>query len=763
MKIPFSDLEDQVIDGFYVDSMMKCCWAAQMEILEHIDNICEKYNIQYFAEWGSMLGAVRHHGIIPWDDDIDITMKRPDYNRFLELADKELPEGYHIMNYRNDDNYWDVMSRVVNTRRMCAEPEFLEKNHYFPFSTGIDIFPMDYIPADKKKAEPLKRMVNEVKGVADSYGEGLLTGREFQQALDYLEKLCGIKISRKGNVRRRLYDIVISLYATFQEDEAEEIALMPLWIERGLQTYPKKYFSDTVRLPFWKSDIPVPAAYDALLRQKYGTYMNMVRKGGSHDYPYYKKQIAILEKDGEPLFQFQYKNRIVREKRSEKEKIILDRNDLSVLENAHVGLYKLLMIQDAETAVQLLLKCQECAISLGNKAESMLTDCEDLIHSLEEYCEIIFQIYQMLQQGEVLNGEGVFALLQEQLHVIKNQYSKEYNKKKKVVFIVDKANRWKSLKSVWEAAKDDRNNIVSVIVIPYFYKRLDGTVLEQHYEIDLFPKELDVMDYRQCNLEQYQPDIIFINNPYDQYNFLTAVHPAYYSSNLVKYTDKLVYIPWFTLTEFTREDERGWQSMQHFVTVPGVVNADKVYVQSEQMKEAYVEYLTDWAGENTREIWEEKISGIDSTLMEQEGIDKDEIELLIPEEWKSVLDKRDGSRKKILLYNISATGFVEHGMKAVGKLKSVLQTVKESAENVALIWHLNKELELVLKKSYFELWKAYEQITEEYKSEAWGIYADNQDIQTLVSICDAYYGDACALSQAMVIAKKPVMIQNFEC
>lgn len=763
MKVSFSYLEDQVKDGFYVDSMMRCCWAAQLEVLEIIDAICQKHNIQYFADWGSMLGAVRHHGMIPWDDDVDITMKRPDYNKFLKVAEKELPEGYHIMNYRNDEDYWDVMSRVVNSRYICMSHEFLDKYHYFPFSTGIDIFPLDYVPTNKGEAEVLSKLVNEVKGIADTYGAGLLSEEEFQQALDYLEVLCNMKIERTGDIRARLYDIVVSLYSIYTEEESEEIASMYFWLENGTHAYPKRYYQDVVRLPFEQTSIAVSSAYDTLLRKKYGDYMKMVRVGGTHDYPYYNKQKEMLEEHGIDLLKFKYEDRIVRDNEEKEGKINFNIEDLLVLENAHGGIFKLLVLQDGATAMQLLSNCQECAISLGNKAESIAADCEPLIHSLEEYCELIFQIHQLLQQGETLDAEGVYRILQEQLQVIKEEFGKEYSKKKKIVFIVDKADRWKSLKSIWKAAKEDKNSIVTVISVPYYYKRIDGTIIEECYEKDLFPKEAEVLDYQEYDLKEYHPDVIYINNPYDEYNYFTSVHPYFYSSNLVKFTDKLVYIPWFTITELTREDERGWQTMQHFVTMPGVVNADKVIVQSEQMKGAYVDYLTDWAGEDTRAIWEEKIRGMGSPLLDTEDTSEEEIAEMIPDEWKKVIYKEDGSRKRILLYSIGGSGFVERGTKAAEKLKSVLELVKENSEEIAFVWYANPEMETTLKIPYPDLWQDYIQIVENYQNQGWGIYTENTDMEMLTSIGDAYYGDGCALSQKMVMAEKPVMIQNFDC
>ena len=71
-------------DGFYIEPMMKCAWAAHLEVLRKIDIICRENDIRYFADWGTLLGAIRHKGYIPWDDDLDICMLRPDLERFLE-------------------------------------------------------------------------------------------------------------------------------------------------------------------------------------------------------------------------------------------------------------------------------------------------------------------------------------------------------------------------------------------------------------------------------------------------------------------------------------------------------------------------------------------------------------------------------------------------------------------------------------------------------------------------------------------------------
>ena len=84
-----SYFEDEVRSGFFVPGMMKRAWATQINVLKIVDDICKKYNIKYFAMFGTLLGAVRHKGMIPWDDNIDIAMLRPDYIKFISDKEKE--------------------------------------------------------------------------------------------------------------------------------------------------------------------------------------------------------------------------------------------------------------------------------------------------------------------------------------------------------------------------------------------------------------------------------------------------------------------------------------------------------------------------------------------------------------------------------------------------------------------------------------------------------------------------------------------------
>ena len=90
--------EHEIRDNFYVDATMKAVWAAEMEVLQRIAEVCDRHGIIWYAAYGTLLGAIRHEGFVPWDDDLDIWVMRSDYNRLIQILARELPEGYNVRN-----------------------------------------------------------------------------------------------------------------------------------------------------------------------------------------------------------------------------------------------------------------------------------------------------------------------------------------------------------------------------------------------------------------------------------------------------------------------------------------------------------------------------------------------------------------------------------------------------------------------------------------------------------------------------------------
>ena len=210
--------------------------------------------------------------------------------------------------------------------------------------------------------------------------------------------------------------------------------------------------------------------------------------------------------------------------------------------------------------------------------------------------------------------------------------------------------------------------------------------------------------------------MIYIHNPYDGQNLVTSVHPAFYSDKLKQYTDCLVYIPYFVLGEIIPDNKEAVETMKHFCTTSGVVNADKVIVQSEDMRQVYVNVLTEQTGEQTRAYWEKKILGLGSPKFDKVQAGSQQ-EREIPETWQNVLKRTDGSTKKVILYNIGVGALLHHGEQLLDKMQEVFQIFREWKDEAALLWRPHPLIQATIESIRPQLWDRYQALVEEYIQE----------------------------------------------
>lgn len=118
---------------------------VQISILEQVDRFCKKNKITYFLTGGTLLGAVRHQGFIPWDDDIDIAMPRPDYHRFIALGAKGIGKNYRVVSFEQSSFHTRLYIKVINPDYLCIEQYYTTSEQTF---FGIDVFPVDGIPSN---------------------------------------------------------------------------------------------------------------------------------------------------------------------------------------------------------------------------------------------------------------------------------------------------------------------------------------------------------------------------------------------------------------------------------------------------------------------------------------------------------------------------------------------------------------------------------------------------------------------------------------
>lgn len=408
-----------------------------------------------------------------------------------------------------------------------------------------------------------------------------------------------------------------------------------------------------------------------------------------------------------------------------------------------------------ETAQAALADCQEAAIQIGEVIEQIEGTGTQAVSCLEQYCE---NVYQTSVQVEEISAQKAYESLEGSLMKAENDV-RNMPVKLETVFLPYKASMWDSLESVWKAADEDPNCDAYVIPIPYYDKNPDGSFKEMHYEGDQYPNYVPVTNYEEYDFENRKPDMIYIHNPYDEANYVTSVHPFFYAKNLKKFTEKLVYIPYFILEEISPDNEQAVKRMEHFCTLPGVFHADRVIVQSEDMRQIYIDVLIKTFGEDSRHVWEQKILGLGSPKIDK-VVNTTKEDLDIPEEWLDIIRKPDGSYKKIIFYNTSINAVLNNDEKMLAKIKDVFKLFKENKDEIALLWRPHPLLQTTISSMRPQLSNEYQKIIDEYKEEGWGIYDDTADVDRAVILSDAYYGDNSSVVQLYQKTGKPLMIQN---
>lgn len=412
-----------------------------------------------------------------------------------------------------------------------------------------------------------------------------------------------------------------------------------------------------------------------------------------------------------------------------------------------------------QEAALILEECQDAAIRIGHTIDVIEGENTETVKRLEEYCERLYVMHGALLSDAGIVDSTETEQLKKSYEYIVQCYNKEIYLTKEVVFLPYKAAMWDSLESVWRTYHEDPQWKTKVVPIPYFDKNPDGSFGMYHYEGNEYPADVPITDFQEYNLAENHPDEIYIHNPYDEANHVTTVHPAFYSKQLKHYTDKLIYIPYFVLREPDLINEATIEGIAHFVQTPGVIHADEVIVQSENMRKCYIESMVQFAGEKTRSIWERKIKGTGSPKFDK-IINTRKEEIHLPNSWREKIYRSDGSERKVILYNTSLAAFLQDSDEMLEKIRDVLDVFREKKEQVTLLWRPHPLLKATICSMRPLLWEKYSKIVESYIAEDFGIYDDSADLDRAIALADAYYGDISSLVQLCQSVKIPVMIQN---
>ena len=255
--------------------------SETLKIMKQIDSICRKENLRYCLFYGTLIGAVRHKGFIPWDDDLDIAMPRADYEKLAEYFKTHESELAPLkwFSYETEPNYPYMIARVCNTEfRMEAENE-----RNCGMGTFVDIYPMDGAGNGKhslfynrawfySSMYFTKSRLHYV--VPKGFAKKLVKGCSF-----CLSKVLPLRV-----IRKRL----ISFSKKYPYEESKCIASMTWLVDGKKNVFEKSLFDNLVPCDFEDTQFLIPATYDSILTTKYGNYMQLPPENERVGHHFYK-------------------------------------------------------------------------------------------------------------------------------------------------------------------------------------------------------------------------------------------------------------------------------------------------------------------------------------------------------------------------------------------------------------------------------------------------------------------------------------------
>lgn len=287
IELPEGFLEEEIRYGYTVTRKMKEVWAIELDMLDKLLTVCKKHNIKIFASGGTMLGAVRHKGFIPWDDDIDMMMFREDYEKLCQIAEFEFQYPYFFQTEYTDEGSLRGHAQLRNSKTTGILTGEIDEKYKFNQGIFLDIFPLDNVPDDKCKRNKQAKKIKFYK--KRSFFWAKFTTRYNENNKSILKKTIkkivakiGGNLIRKLQLEKRNYCLFERECKKFNNKETVFVSTLSLnESEKQFYKYKKDYIN-LIEMPFEFMSIPVGENYDHALCQRYGKYMEIVKNGSCH-------------------------------------------------------------------------------------------------------------------------------------------------------------------------------------------------------------------------------------------------------------------------------------------------------------------------------------------------------------------------------------------------------------------------------------------------------------------------------------------------
>lgn len=268
LPLPEGFLQEEVRCGYTVTEKMKKIWAIEMDLLVELLRVCQKYDLKVFASFGTLLGAVRHNGFIPWDDDMDVYMLREDYEILESVAEKEFQAPYFLQTPLSDREFFSSLSRLRNDNT-TGKISFYDSPTYHS-GIYIDINILDGYCTDDKKRLKQVRDRSWIEHFIHCYYANIKKQRLSKKIIyTFVQPLLRAFVPYERLIQK--YRAIMKRYS----ENAEFVS--PLYYEQNgkMLAFPRHCFEEMAYHDFEFIQVPIPQSCDEILRLHYGDFMRL--------------------------------------------------------------------------------------------------------------------------------------------------------------------------------------------------------------------------------------------------------------------------------------------------------------------------------------------------------------------------------------------------------------------------------------------------------------------------------------------------------
>ena len=387
--------------------------------------------------------------------------------------------------------------------------------------------------------------------------------------------------------------------------------------------------------------------------------------------------------------------------------------------------------------------------------DKILRECNKLVDEID-ISDCSFEQHEALgEYKKLINSPEYDAdLIKKALDVFFQQIQEE-NETYRVLFLPYKYSMWDSFESIFEAAKEDEICETYVMPIPYYDKDQEGNLTEIHDESGSYPDDVGIISWQDNQVDEIDPDVIFIHNPYDGNNLVTSIHPKYYTNKLVCKDRVVIYVPYYV--SYTEDD-----GISIFIG-GGEFYADYVIAQSEWYKKRFEQLIDDYKRNNDE--FNDLISSYDNgnKFIVLGNPKYDKIRRLIKSEyplrddWKQKLLDASGKQKFTMLLDTTIEVLTKGREKTLKKIEEVIGFF-EKQKDFTLIWRPHPLIKPTLRNMCPELIPTYVKLVDRCKNLDNCIFDDTNDMHTAIVCSDAFMGKYGSMIELYRVTKKPTIM-----